>query len=145
MYNRILSAALIGMDVVPVRVEADVSDGLPQFTMVGYLTSQVREAEDRVRTSFRNAGFALPPKHITVNMLFYEVRSLHHSVTCTKPLSLLNCFVFSGKMLFKNLSLVSFYYTDIFCSACFCGVNPCNCIFHDEAFLRRKAQQFGSF
>ena len=68
MYNRILSAALIGMDVVPVRVEADVSDGLPQFTMVGYLTSQVREAEDRVRTSFRNAGFALPPKHITVNM-----------------------------------------------------------------------------
>ena len=54
MYNRILSAALIGMDVVPVRVEADVSDGLPQFTMVGYLTSQVREAEDRVRTSFRS-------------------------------------------------------------------------------------------
>lgn len=68
MYNRILSAALYGMEVKTIRVEADVSDGLPQFNMVGYLTSQVREAEDRVRTSFKNAGFALPPKHITINM-----------------------------------------------------------------------------
>ncbi|MDO4803843.1 MAG: YifB family Mg chelatase-like AAA ATPase [Lachnospiraceae bacterium] len=68
MFNRVLSAAIVGIDVVPVQVEVDVSDGLPQFTMVGSLTGQVKEAEDRVRTSLRNIGIALPPKKITVNL-----------------------------------------------------------------------------
>ncbi len=68
MFSSILSAAVYGLDVLPIRVEADLSDGLPQFIMVGYLSAQVREAEDRVRTSFRNTGVALPPKRITVNL-----------------------------------------------------------------------------
>ena len=68
MFSRVLAAAVYGLDVLPIHVEVDVSDGLPQFIMVGCLTSQVREAEDRVRTSFRNSGFVLPPKKITVNL-----------------------------------------------------------------------------
>ena len=68
MFNRVLSAAIVGIDVIPVQVEVDVSDGLPQFIMVGSLTGQVKEAEDRVRTSMRNIGIALPPKKITVNL-----------------------------------------------------------------------------
>ncbi len=68
MFNRTLSAAVVGIEAVPVRVEADVSDGLPQFIMVGYLTSQVREASDRVRTSLRNSGIVLPAGRITINM-----------------------------------------------------------------------------
>ena len=68
MFSIVLSAAVYGLDVLPIRVEADLSDGLPQFIMVGYLSSQVREAEDRVRTAFRNSGISLPPKRITVNL-----------------------------------------------------------------------------
>ena len=37
------------MEMIPVQVEADVSDGMPQFTMVGYVSAQVKEAQDRVR------------------------------------------------------------------------------------------------
>ena len=59
MFYRMLSAAVYGLDVVPIRVEADISDGLPQFIMVGYLSAQVREAEDRVRTSLRNSDISL--------------------------------------------------------------------------------------
>ena len=51
MFTRIMSAAIVGMDVIPVQVEADVSDGLPHFTMVGFVSSQVKEAGDRVRTA----------------------------------------------------------------------------------------------
>lgn len=51
-----------------VCVEADVSDGLPSFDMVGYLASEVREAQDRVRTALRNSGFRLPPKRVMVNL-----------------------------------------------------------------------------
>ncbi len=68
MFYRTLSAAVYGLDVVPIRVEADISDGLPQFIMVGYLSAQVREAEDRVRTSLRNSDISLPPKRITINL-----------------------------------------------------------------------------
>ena len=67
MFANVLSAAILGMEVCPIQVEADVSDGLPSFTMVGFPSAQVREAQDRVRTALRNHGISLPPKRVTVN------------------------------------------------------------------------------
>jgi len=55
-------------------VEADVSDGLPVFEMVGFLASEVQEAKERVRTALKNCGFALPPKHITINFTPANIR-----------------------------------------------------------------------
>lgn len=74
MFSSVMSAAICGVDCVPVRVEADVSSGLPVFNMVGYLSSQVREAQERVRTAIRNAKISLPPKRITVNLAPADVR-----------------------------------------------------------------------
>jgi magnesium chelatase family protein len=68
MVSVVFSAAIGGIDAQIINVEADVSDGLPVFNMVGYLSSEVREAKDRVRTSIKNSGFPLKPKHITVNL-----------------------------------------------------------------------------
>ncbi|NCB93654.1 MAG: ATP-binding protein [Clostridia bacterium] len=68
MYTCVLSATIQGLEAVPVKVEVDVSNGLPGFSMVGSLTSQVREAEDRVRTAIHNAEIAMPPKRVTVNL-----------------------------------------------------------------------------
>lgn len=74
MFGSVWSAAICGVNCVPVRVEADVSNGLPMFTMVGYLSSQVKEAQERVRIAVRNAGISLPPKRITVNLAPADVR-----------------------------------------------------------------------
>lgn len=63
-----------GVEGYPVRVEADVSEGMPVFLMVGYLSSEVREAADRVRTALRNTGYPLPPKRITVNLAPASIR-----------------------------------------------------------------------
>lgn len=68
MFSSVYSAALNGLDAYLVRVEADISDGMPQLLMVGYLSSEVREAGDRVRTALRNTGIVLPPRRITVNL-----------------------------------------------------------------------------
>lgn len=68
MFGRVWSMAISGIEVVPVRVEADISDGLPCFTMVGDLNNQVREAQDRVRSALKNAGISLPAKRITINL-----------------------------------------------------------------------------
>lgn len=68
MFGNVLSCAMKGMEAVFVQVEADVSDGLPCFEMVGFLASEVKEAKERVRTALKNLGIKLPPKRITVNL-----------------------------------------------------------------------------
>ncbi len=68
MFMRTLSAVIHGLDVLPVEVEADIGDGMPQFVMVGSLSPQVREAQDRVKTAFRNNQIELPAKRITINL-----------------------------------------------------------------------------
>lgn len=74
MFCHVISAAVLGADGYPIRVEADVSDGLPGFTMVGYLSSEVKEAQERVRTAVKNSGFPIPPKRITINLSPANIR-----------------------------------------------------------------------
>ncbi|MDC7288271.1 YifB family Mg chelatase-like AAA ATPase [Blautia schinkii] len=74
MFASVLTAAIHGMEVYPVRVEADVSNGLPSFTMVGFPSAQVKEAQDRVRTALRNNGINLPPKRVTVNFAPTDIK-----------------------------------------------------------------------
>jgi magnesium chelatase family protein len=63
-----LSASIVGVDGVPVRVEVDVSFGLPGLTIVGLAGSAVLEARERVRAALRNSGFEVPARRITVNL-----------------------------------------------------------------------------
>lgn len=74
MYSVVLTAVLMGMQSIPVRVEADVSDGMPVFEMVGCLSAEAKEARERVRTALRNEGYALPAKRITINLFPASVR-----------------------------------------------------------------------
>ena len=73
-FSTVLSAAIQGLHVEMVHVEADVSNGVPMFHMVGYLSSEVREASERVRTAIRNSGIQLPVKKIIVNLAPATVR-----------------------------------------------------------------------
>lgn len=68
------SAALNGLEVRTVRVEADLGGGLPLFHMVGYLASEVKEAGERVRTAVKNAGVEFPVQKIIVNLSPGNVR-----------------------------------------------------------------------
>lgn len=70
----VLTASTSGLHADFVRVEADVSNGLPIFHMVGYLSSEVKEASERVRTAIKNIGFTLPPKKVVVNLSPASVR-----------------------------------------------------------------------
>ena len=63
-----LSASIVGVDGLPVRVEVDVSFGLPGLTIVGLAGSAVLEARERVRAAIRNSGFEVPARRITVNL-----------------------------------------------------------------------------
>ena len=68
MFCETFCAAIQGIDGCMIQVEADVSDGLPCFSMVGFLASEVKEAKERVSIAIRNSGFRIPPKKITINL-----------------------------------------------------------------------------
>ncbi len=74
MYSLVNTATVVGIDSKIISVEADVSDGMPIFEMVGYLSSEVKEAKERVRAALKNEGFSLPVKRITVNLSPANIR-----------------------------------------------------------------------
>ena len=74
MFCKVNSASIHGVEVIPVNVEVDISDGLPSFDMVGLLSSEVKESRERVRTAVKNQGISLPPKRVTVNLSPANIR-----------------------------------------------------------------------
>lgn len=67
------SCATHGLAGVPIRVEADIANGLPNFTIVGLTDRAIQEARERVRSAVRNAAFTFPAQRITVNLAPAEV------------------------------------------------------------------------
>ncbi len=74
MFSTVLSATMRGLCAEFVHVEADTSNGLPMFHMVGYLSSEVKEAGERVRTAIKNSGFMLPAKKMVINLSPANIR-----------------------------------------------------------------------
>jgi magnesium chelatase family protein len=83
------TAAVFGIDACPVRVEVDVTFGLPSFTMVGLPDVSVRESRDRVRAAIRNSGYEFPPHRITINLAPADVRKAGASFDLPIALGLL--------------------------------------------------------
>lgn len=74
MFATIGSLGVFGLDGFCVRVEADLSSGLPQFAIVGLPDSAVKEATDRVRSALKNLGFSFPVSRITINLAPADIR-----------------------------------------------------------------------
>ncbi|MBO4627800.1 MAG: YifB family Mg chelatase-like AAA ATPase [Lachnospiraceae bacterium] len=68
MFCSLQSFSVTGIEAAVIKVEVDVGNGLPCFDMVGYLSSEVKEARERVRVALRNSGYPVPAKRITVNL-----------------------------------------------------------------------------
>jgi magnesium chelatase family protein len=71
---RVLSVGVSGISGYIVRVEADVTRGLPSFSTVGLADSSVREGRDRVASAVRNSGFRFPTDRVTINLAPADVR-----------------------------------------------------------------------
>ena len=62
------SCATAGLEGYIIRVEVDLSPGVPKFNMVGLPDTAVQEARERVRAALRNSGCEFPMRRITVNL-----------------------------------------------------------------------------
>jgi magnesium chelatase family protein len=71
MPAKIFSAALIGLDCLPIEVEVDMSPGLHCYNIVGLPDAAVKESKERISSAIKNSG-ASPPHHsnrrVTVNL-----------------------------------------------------------------------------
>ena len=74
MVTEVIGAGINGIDSYIVKVEVDISDGLPIFELIGLLNSEVREAKERVKVSLKNCGIYMEPKRITINLSPANIR-----------------------------------------------------------------------
>lgn len=68
MLAKVNTVSLYGLDAHVVTVEADVSNGIPAFDIVGLPETAVRESRERVKAALKNSGFVFPAKRIIVNL-----------------------------------------------------------------------------
>ena len=57
MFSKVFTCALNGLDGYLVRVEADISNGIPAFDIVGLAGTPVKEARERVKAAINNSGY----------------------------------------------------------------------------------------
>ncbi len=75
MLATIGSAALLGIDAVPVQVEVNTGEsGVPTLILVGLPDAAVKESEDRVFSALSNSGRKMPPTRTTINLAPGDLR-----------------------------------------------------------------------
>lgn len=99
MYSFVHSAVISGVKAEIVRVEIDISRGLPGFHIVGLAGKTVKESAKRVRSAIINSGFEWPIKKITVNLAPGNIQKYGSHFDLAIAAVLLEC---SGQIKIKN-------------------------------------------
>lgn len=67
-FARTYSVALVGLHGHIVEVEADVSQALPSFVLLGLPDTALNESKERVRSAAKNSGISLTQYRLTINL-----------------------------------------------------------------------------
>jgi magnesium chelatase family protein len=68
MIAKVYTSIPYGYDGRIIEVECAITQGLPQFDIVGMASKTVSEARQRVRNAIKSAGLKWPDSHITINL-----------------------------------------------------------------------------
>ena len=68
MLAKVSSGAVLGVDAYRVEVEVDLSNGVPNFSVVGLGDTAVQEAKERVRSAIKNSDYEFHPRRLTINL-----------------------------------------------------------------------------
>lgn len=74
MYAQVTSLGVYALEGFAVRVEADVSGGLPRFMLVGLPDNAVKESADRVHSAIKNLSYSYPVGRVTINLAPADTR-----------------------------------------------------------------------
>lgn len=68
MYSKVHTCTLMGLEGNLVEVEANIAQGLMNFSIVGLPDASIKESKDRVRAALTNSGYKFPLGRITINL-----------------------------------------------------------------------------
>ena len=74
--QKIATYANVGLQSYKIIVEADANNALPTIEIIGLPDATIKEAKERIRSAFRNAGIQLPAKKIIVNLSPSDIRKI---------------------------------------------------------------------
>jgi len=66
--NSLFSATLEGINAKKIEVEATLTKGLPSFSIVGLVSSDIQEAKERTKSALLTNSFNFPPLKVTINL-----------------------------------------------------------------------------
>ena len=84
------SVALLGVDGVPVEIEAHVGIGLPGFALVGLPDAALHESKERVRAAVLNSGEHWPNRRTTLALSPATLRKVGSSYDLATAVGLLS-------------------------------------------------------
>ncbi len=68
MTSKVYSSTFTGLQCHIIEVEADISNGLSHFSIVGLGDTSVHESKDRIRASIKNSSLTFPTTRKTINL-----------------------------------------------------------------------------
>ncbi len=75
MFIKINSAAIVGLDCIPIVAEVDIAGSWPGYQIVGLPDTAIQEAKERIRTAWKNTGLSFPSNsRIIINLAPADVR-----------------------------------------------------------------------
>lgn len=74
MLSKIKSIVLNGLDGNLVEIQTDISNGIPEFEIVGLPDATVKEAKKRIQAAIKNSNIEFPSKKILINLAPANIR-----------------------------------------------------------------------
>ncbi len=68
MVVKILSAVCLGLDVHKISVEVDITNSLPNITIVGLGDTAISEAKERLKLAIKNSNYDFPTTKVVINL-----------------------------------------------------------------------------
>ena len=68
MLSKVKSMSLNGLDGCLIEIQTDITNGIPEFEIVGLPDASVKEAKKRVEAAIKNSKLEFPSKKILINL-----------------------------------------------------------------------------
>lgn len=91
MLSKIKSIALNGLDGNLVEIQTDISNGIPEFEIVGLPDVSVKEAKKRINAAIKNSNIEFPNKKILINLAPANIRKEGSSFDLAMAVRHINC------------------------------------------------------
>ena len=105
MITKINSVGLTGLDGFCIRVETDISNGIPAWDVVGIPDMAVKESKERIKSALKNSGLMIPGKKILVNLAPADIRK---EGTCLDLPIAIGILTASEQLIIENLESTFF-------------------------------------